>query len=345
LQRLQRRYGDAIDRAVEDRIAQAGEAQGFIGMMRYQLGYVNADLEPSASGLGKRFRPVLCLLACEAVGTDWRDALPAAGSIELLHNFSLIHDDIEDQDPARRHRPTVWKVWGEPQAINAGDGMFALAALSMLDATRDAATARRISERFYQVALSLTEGQYLDMSFETRHDVTPEEYVAMIERKTAALIDFSLWCGATVAGASEMTVEALSNFGRDLGKAFQIRDDIQGIWGSPSTTGKEAAKDLRNRKKTLPVLMAIERATKGQQRLLNDFFQGSTRDVGPVIRVMEETAVERLAQQQANRLVEAAMQSLNRAHITQQARQELAALATELVGQDDRSSTGTVTNV
>jgi geranylgeranyl diphosphate synthase type I len=239
----------------------------------------------------------------------------------------------------------VWKVWGEPQAINAGDGMYALAAQSMLDAVREPASAVRLAQRFHHVALSLTEGQYLDMSFETRHDVTPAEYVAMIERKSAALIDFSLWCGATIGGASDQTVQALASFGRNLGKAFQIRDDIQGIWGSPSTTGKEAAKDLRNRKKTLPVIMAIDRAADEQRSVLLDFYAGTSSDIDQVLRIMEERAVQESAQQQANRLLAAALQSLAHAEVSAHARQELATLAAELVGHDDRKSSGSVTNL
>jgi geranylgeranyl diphosphate synthase type I len=137
----------------------------------------------------------------------------------------------------------------------------------------------------------------------------------------------------------------MADFGRDVGKAFQIRDDIQGIWGSPSTTGKEAVKDLRNRKKTLPVLMAMARATEEQKGELQSFYDGTSHDVDGVLRVLQETGVKEIAQRQANRLLAAAMARLERAEIMPQARREFSALAAELVGQDDRRSAGTVTKV
>ncbi len=271
------------------------EYQPFSGMMRYQLGEVDQHFEPVAPTGGKRFRPLLCFAACAAAGGNWRDALSIAAGIELLHNFSLIHDDIEDRDPTRHHRATVWKVWGEPQAINAGDGMLALANRVVASTPQEPQIAVDVARRFADTTLELTEGQYLDMSFEGRQDVTPEEYMAMISLKTGALINFSAWSGAFIAGASDAVCTATSRYGAELGLAFQIHDDIQGIWGTAAATGKQEAGDLHNRKKTLPVLLALSRAGPDGRRTLTSFYRRDNDDIEAVLRVLADTDARGLA--------------------------------------------------
>ncbi|RME63697.1 MAG: polyprenyl synthetase family protein, partial [Caldilineae bacterium] len=189
------------------------------------------------------------------------DALPAAAAIEILHNFSLIHDDIEDGDETRRHRPTLWTLWGVPQAINVGDGMFALAYAALLrlrERNLPPATVLSTVERFTATCITLTEGQHLDLSFEEREQVSVDEYLHMIEGKTAALLAASLALGAEIGGAVSDVVEQLHQFGRAIGLAFQIQDDILGIWGDPEVTGKAAGNDILRRKKSLPLLYALE---------------------------------------------------------------------------------------
>ena len=194
---------------------------------------------------------MLCLMACADVGGEPMHAIPAAAAIEILHNFSLIHDDVEDGDETRRHRPTVWKVWGTAQAINAGDAMFALAfaAMQRLPGYGVAnATTLAALGIFTETCQALTEGQHLDMHFETRNDVTTDEYIRMIQGKTAALIGASVAIGALIGGASPKTDVALRTFGQSIGVAFQIQDDILGIWGDPQKTGKAAGNDLLRKK-------------------------------------------------------------------------------------------------
>ncbi len=194
-------------------------------------------------------------------------ALPAAAALELLHNFSLIHDDIEDDSPTRRHRPTVWALWGRPQAINAGDAMFSLARSALYRLAEQGVSAQRSLDAlriFDETCVRLTEGQYLDMSFEGRLDVSVDEYLTMIGGKTAALIGASLEMGALVGGASPEARAALAEFGRNLGLAFQIQDDILGIWGDEAVTGKSAASDILTRKKSLPVVYALADARVGE---------------------------------------------------------------------------------
>lgn len=251
------------------------------GMMRYHMGWVNEGFEPELSPTGKRLRPIFCLLACSEMGGDPAQALPAAASLEILHNFSLIHDDIEDGDEMRRHRPTVWKVWGAPQAINAGDGMFALAFAAVQRLARAGVPADRTLAAlniFTQMCLALTEGQHLDMRFEQRTDVTVAEYLRMIEGKTAALIGASLAMGALVADATPRQIKLLRSFGQSIGLAFQIQDDILGIWGDPAQTGKPAGADILRRKKSLPLLHALNHPETGEQfaRLLADPELGSS---------------------------------------------------------------------
>ncbi|HMN26778.1 MAG TPA: polyprenyl synthetase family protein [Caldilineaceae bacterium] len=237
------------------------------GMMRYHLGWADEQFRAQTCPAGKRLRPLLCLLACAEVGGDPCQALPAAAAIELFHNFSLIHDDIEDGDECRRHRPTLWKLWGVPQALNAGDGvtMLAFAALQRLQHAVPAESTLAALSLFTQAAIRLTEGQHLDLSFEARSDVTVAEYLHMIEGKTAALIGTSVALGALVGGATQEQVACLQQFGEHLGLAFQMRDDLLGIWGDPAQTGKAAGNDLLRRKKSLPILHALQHEQVGAQ--------------------------------------------------------------------------------
>lgn len=238
------------------------------GMLHYHLGWADELLRPQNYPAGKRLRPMLCLIAATEIGGDPIQALPAAAAIELLHNFSLIHDDIEDGDETRRHRPTLWKVWGAPQAINAGDAMFTLAFDAMQRLARrgvSAPTTLDALARFTQTCLALTEGQHLDMGFETRTNVTVAEYMRMIQGKTAALVGASVAIGAIIGGADATQIEALQRFGIASGLAFQIQDDILGIWGDPQVTGKAAGNDLLRRKKSLPILYTLNHPYVGEQ--------------------------------------------------------------------------------
>lgn len=262
------RYLPLIEAEMQRVIGRAeGVYAGHYGMLLYHMGWVDDAMRPVVVNSGKRIRPVACLLASEAVGGAVDDALPAAAAVELLHNFSLIHDDVEDDSPTRRHRPTVWALWGVPQAINAGDAMFTLARLALHGLSGrpiSPAMAMDACTIFDYACLRLTEGQYLDMSFEGRLDVTVGEYLAMIEGKTAALLSASLELGALVGGADLAVRRHLAEFGRSLGLAFQMQDDILGIWGDEAVTGKSAASDIVTRKKSLPVVYALASPAVGE---------------------------------------------------------------------------------
>jgi geranylgeranyl diphosphate synthase, type I len=273
----------------------------FYGMMHYHMGWVDEALLPGEFGVGKRIRPLLCLMACEAVGGEAQRALPAAAAVEILHNFSLVHDDIEDGDEMRRHRPTMWKLWGVPQAVNAGDGMFALSYQAMLRLKERDVPAQvvvTVLDYFTRMCLRLTEGQYLDLSFEDRADVSVDEYLNMISGKTAALIATSLAIGASVGGATQAAGDALYRFGYNIGLAFQIQDDILGIWGDPALTGKAAGNDLLRQKKSLPVLYALHHPQVGSR--LRDLWRNpiGAEELPVVLAILEEAGAHAFAQEQ-----------------------------------------------
>lgn len=252
------RYLPALEATMRATLTPDAAAPALLyGMLHYHMGWADADFRPLTLPTGKRLRPVCLLLACEAQGGHWQSALPAAAAVELLHNFTLIHDDIEDRDAVRRGRPTLWSLWGEAQAINAGDALFALAyqALQGLQARGVAPeVCLHALDRYTDGILRLTEGQCRDIGFEAAADVVEAEYLAMIHGKTATLIGLACELGGIVAGATAEHVAALRAFGEGLGLAFQMQDDLLGLWGDPEQTGKAVGADIRRHKKTLPLL-------------------------------------------------------------------------------------------
>ncbi len=223
-------------------------------------------------------------------------ALPAAVAIELTHNFTLIYDDIEDSDAERRHRPTLWKLWGVPQAINAGDGMFSLARLilwNVLEKGVESDIAVKLGALLDSACLIVAQGQYLDISFEERLDISVSMYIDMISRKTAALMECALEMGARLGTRDVEIIERLSTFGRAMGIAFQVRDDLLGVWATTAELGKTPAGDVYRRKKSLPVLHALEQADAHDQRTLHSIYQQedplTKEQVEQVLAIFERT--------------------------------------------------------
>lgn len=257
------------------RASLAGGRLPLYDMVRYHLGWVDAQGHTMMQQGGKFLRPTLCLSSCLAAGGETDKAIPSAVSVELVHNFSLIHDDVQDVSDYRRHQLSVWKVWGVAQAITAGDAMYALAHLEILKLSRQGLSATGTlasSEVLGQTCRSLCEGQYMDVRFEDMQDVSVDAYLQMISDKTAALMGASTRLGAIAATEDESTIARLTSFGHHLGMAFQVHDDILGIWHSLDQTGKSQLSDLLRRKKTLPVIIGMTDANAYVRRALSRLY-------------------------------------------------------------------------
>ena len=239
---------------------------------------------------GKKIRPLLMALVAQAVGGDYRPVLPAAAALEMLHNFTLIHDDVMDRSAERRHRPAVWTRWGTAQAINAGDGLYALSNIAVTRLLRGGVPAHKVvraARVLSQACLWTCEGQVLDIDFETREDVSPDEYLTMIAHKSGTLIEAAAQIGALISTDDEAVIAAYAEFARSLGVAFQIRDDALGIWGQEALTGKSATSDLRDKKKSYPVLVAFARAAPNDRVMLQSLYAREALDDEAITAVLD----------------------------------------------------------
>ncbi len=275
-------------------------------MLRYHMGWVDREGHSIKGNSGKALRPTLCLFACQAVHGDHRPALPAAVAIELVHNFSLIHDDIQDGDQERRHRPTLWALWGKPRALRAGTAMRIVASQSLTRLDRGLPEPRllKANQLLDERCLEMIEGQYLDISYENRPDITVVAYLDMISRKTGALLACSLEMGAVAGLADDNLISRFGSCGRKLGLAFQIRDDMLGIWGDPKLTGKPLASDIRRKKNSLPVVYAFQQA-RGQQRTeLEEIYHRADMgdaEVDGVLKIMDDLGAREYVGQMGKR--------------------------------------------
>src|SRR5512138_3714664 len=238
----------------------------FHAMLTYHMGWTGEGAGPEATG--KRIRPLMVLLCAAACGADWRSVLPAAAAVELVHNFSLVHDDIQDNSDKRRGRTTVWVKWGMPMGINAGDALFVMSNQAIIDlkGSYPAEVVVKAAEVLHNTCLELTRGQFLDMSYEKTDELAVEDYWPMTSGKTAALLSACCQIGALLGGADESRQDAYRSFGHYLGLAFQVQDDILGIWGDEAVTGKSAASDLVEGKNSLPVLAGLSAKGKFASR-------------------------------------------------------------------------------
>ena len=260
-------------------------------LLRYHLGWSDQSGVPAAtpSSQGKALRPTLCMFACDALQGDPLHAAPAAAALELIHNFSLVHDDIQDQGMERRHQPTVWAIWGTEQALVAGDAMQSLGDLSTLRVGCNVPpdTSIRVSQLLTQSYLEMIEGQCRDLEFERREVIASDEYLDMIALKTGALIRSSTVIGATIATDDTETLEGVARFGRAIGRLFQIRDDYLGIWGDEAITGKSTDSDIVQRKKSYPVVYAFQHAAGTNRRELLRLYSKEELDEDDVNRVLD----------------------------------------------------------
>ena len=327
-------FTSKIEEELERQIARLDETvtNKFHQMLTYHMGWTGAGAGPSATG--KRIRPLLLLLTTMGCGADWLRALPAAAAVELVHNFSLVHDDIQDRSKTRRGRPTVWSQWGQPMAINVGDALFVLANLAMLDLLPEypPEIVHQVSTMLQETCLDLTRGQYLDMAYESREDLSVEEYWPMVAGKTAALLSACCHIGAILGGADESTRDAYRSFGHALGLAFQVQDDILGIWGDEALTGKSTASDLVEGKKTLPVLFGLKADGKFAQRWKSGAIQA-----GEVVQLAETLASEgayEYTYEISRQMTALALNNLREANPQGEAGEALIQLATRLMSRE-----------
>ena len=306
------RYRGKIERGLREFVADF--ELPLYRMVRYHLGF---EGQPQGYG-GKALRPSLLLLAHEALGGEPEGALRAAIAVELAHNFSLVHDDIQDRDEERHGRPTVWQVAGEAQAINVGDALRELSALALISLQEGfpPETVLQASQVLNRAVLEMIEGQYLDLSFEDRLDITAQDYLGMIERKTGALLGAALEIGALLAGTDGQIVRSCESCGRKLGCCFQIRDDLLGIWGDQIQTGKSTASDILRRKKSLPIVYALNGEHGNKLRAIYRR-PPAEADLSQVLEILERVGAREEAEALAGEYCNQALAELEGAELPQ----------------------------
>lgn len=278
-------------------------------MLLYHMGWGTQ----SAGQKGKRIRPLLCLLTNHLTGGKWQDALPAAISLELIHNFSLIHDDIQDQSPTRHGRDTLWRTIGIPQAINAGDAIFSLALNNIWKLTSSFPVGKvaECSQILTSTCLKLTEGQFLDINFEKRSRVQVNEYQTMIEGKTASLLAACTHIGALLGSSDRHQIDAFKEYGYYLGLAFQVIDDYLGIWGNTGATGKSSESDLIAKKMSFPVVLAMEQDREFAARWNSGKI--TPVDIPPILEMLDRVGIAGQTRVKADEYTQKALESLRSA--------------------------------
>ncbi|MBB4903726.1 geranylgeranyl diphosphate synthase type I [Streptomyces griseostramineus] len=316
-------------RAAVDRLAPPMDT-----VAAYHFGWIDAQGRPADGDGGKAVRPALAVLSAEVTGAAPETGVPGAVAVELVHNFSLLHDDLMDGDEQRRHRDTVWKVHGPAQAILVGDALFALANEVLLEL--GTVEAGRATRRLTTASRALIDGQAQDISYEHRDRVSVEECLEMEGNKTGALLACASSIGAVLGGADDRTADALETYGYHLGLAFQAVDDILGIWGDPEATGKQTWSDLRQRKKSLPVVAALASGGPASGRLgeilaadakSSDFANFSEEEFAARAALIEEAGGREWTAEEARRQHTIAIGALDAVDMPDRVRDRFTALA------------------
>lgn len=323
----------AIESELQRQVARLDElrTRPFYEMLTYHMGWTGEGAGMEAQG--KCIRPQLMLLTAASCNAGWQSALPAAAAVELIHNFSLVHDDIQDKSDLRRGRPTVWRKWGEAHAINAGDALFILAHLALSE-LRDRFTpevALKAEAVIDRACLDLTRGQYLDMSYERQSGLTIKDYWPMVAGKTAALLSACTQVGAILGNVDEATQEAYRDFGHYLGLAFQVHDDYLGIWGDSALTGKSTDSDLVTGKKSLPVLYGLVKDGPFARRRAEG--PVSAEEVPILAEQLAREGAKAFTQETADHMTDLALQALRQANPQAEAGEELFELANLLLNR------------
>ena len=274
-------------------------------MMSYHMGWSDQQGRPEISGGRDHTHGVLCLLACGAAGGDLKAALPAAAAVELVHNFCQIHDDVQGGKPQRDNRDAVWWVWGPAQAINAGDGMHALARLALFllkERGISSATTFQAVQLLDEASLRACEGRFLDLEAQERIDMAVDAYMNMASRKTGSLVSCAMGLGALVASEEEGLLEAMKTSGEKLGLAMQLRADLRELWGDdqPDPT---PSPEVMNKKKLFPVVYALDKASISEKRRLGEIYFKRVLESKDVARLREVIA-ELGAKEECEKLVQ-----------------------------------------
>ncbi|MFJ8054051.1 polyprenyl synthetase family protein [Streptomyces luteogriseus] len=331
---LLRRYRQLTGPRLQHAVEQLTEPVRTIA--RYHFGWCDENGTPTQDGWGKGVRGALVLASAQAVGGPADQALSGAAAVELVHNFSLLHDDLMDRDRVRRGRPTAWSVFGEARAVLAGDALLALALNTLACAPPPPASATATQE-LCRALLELVAGQGSDLAFESRSEVGLEECLTMAAGKTASLLSAACALGVLSADGTPHQVSALRSFGHHVGMVFQLVDDLLGIWGDSGATGKVTGGDLRRRKKSLPVVAALGSGSAAGHRLAELY--GLPRpledaDITRAARLVEEAGGRRWAEREAVRHWEQAREELARAGLEPEATRGLLALARLITHRD-----------
>jgi geranylgeranyl diphosphate synthase type II len=282
---------------------------------------------------GKRMRPMLVLLSCEVFGGDYKKAIAPAIGIEVFHNFTLLHDDIMDNAPLRRAMPSVHKKWNADVAILAGDAMFVEACSMMINV--DSRISKQVMDLFLKSAIEVCEGQQWDMTYQTETEVTIKDYIRMIELKTSALLACSLKIGALIAETSSENADAIYDFGKNIGVAFQLHDDILDVYGDKSKFGKEPGGDIVANKKTFLLLKALEIADEKQRRELTRWMNktsfNNSEKVSAVKNMYDALQIKKYAEEEMNRYHKNAMQALDNIELPEAEKESLRAFTNKLM--------------
>ena len=274
---------------------------------------------------GKRLRPFMVIKSCQILGGKTSNAMPAASAVEMVHNFTLVHDDIMDNDEMRHGVPTVHKKFGMSVAILAGDVLFSKAYQIISNSKLSPSATNQITSRLAKACVEVCEGQLFDIKMaEEKRIPTQSEYIKMISKKTAALFDVSCAMGAICATNKPQDISNLSSFGKNLGIAFQITDDLIGVMGNPKITKKPVGNDLREGKKSLPILMAINSAKGKNKKIILKAFgnpKASKNDLSNAVEVIRSLGIEENVRNQALKYAEHAEKAL--AKYSGQAKKEL----------------------
>ena len=330
------RYGQALEDELRETFA--GQEGLLYNMLLYQVGWMDEQGMPLSGLSGDLLHPFLCLLSCESLLGDYAPALPAAAAVELVHNFSLIHEDVQSGSPNRGQRPTVWWIWGPGQAINAGDGMHALARLALMriqDRGLPIARVIKALRLLDQSCLSMCEGQHLDLAFQEKLDVGVDSYFKMAAGKTGSLMSCAMGLGTLAATEDDGVVEAFAECGKNLGIACQISDDIHDV--RTCSVGEAPAGNVLNKKKLLPVVYALETGDIRTKRELGTIYFKrilEAEDAPRIASILDELSALEYAQEKVRGYCQRAMESLEGLDLSSSGRGDLESLCQRIIAQD-----------